>query len=75
MAQVTLYLDESTQTMLEASAQATGMSKSRWVAELIRTNSRQQWPDRFLQLAGAFSDFPLDAGAPPAQPDVPRIGF
>ena len=77
MSQITLYLDDSTQALVDQAALANGMSKSRWVAEIIRKYAAHEWPKECLELAGSFADFPLrgadDAGAMPA--DVPRLGF
>jgi hypothetical protein len=75
MSQITLYLDEPTEEILVAEAAASGLSKSRWVAELIRANARQQWPDDFLALAGSLVDFPLDITDLDLALDAPRIGF
>ena len=36
MAQITLYLDDATQAMVDEAAKANGVSKSRWVADIIR---------------------------------------
>lgn len=75
MSQMTLYLDEATQALVAQAAQARGLSKSRWVAELIRAHTTPAWPPEVLELAGRFADFPLreDAAALPA--DTPRLGF
>lgn len=77
MSQITLYLDDATQALVEQAAQASGMSKSRWVAELIRRHAADEWPRDCLDLAGRFADFPLrEDDAPDTRPgDVPRIGF
>lgn len=76
MSQVTLYLDKETLTLVERAAQASGLSKSRWVAEAIRKYAVEEWPADCLGLAGRFADFPLREDAPAAQPpDVPRLGF
>ncbi len=77
MSQITLYLDDATQALVEQAAAASGMSKSRWVAEIVRKYAAHEWPKRCVELAGRFPDFPLidtgDADSLPA--DVPRIGF
>lgn len=75
MSQITLYLDDATQALVEQAAQASGVSKSRWVADIIRKYASHEWPQDCLSLAGRFADFPLrEAGQ--AQPtDVPRMGF
>ncbi|MEW5771583.1 MAG: CopG family transcriptional regulator [Pseudomonadota bacterium] len=76
MSQITLYLDDATQALVDHAAQANGMSKSRWVAEIIRKYAAQEWPRDCLELAGRFADFPLREDRPAEQAaDVPRIGF
>lgn len=78
MSQITLYLDAETEALLAAAASQTGVSRSRWVADLIRQHARHAWPPHCLALAGRFSDFPLREDAPPCEPqaaDTPRITF
>jgi len=76
MSQITLYLDDATQALVEQAAQANGVSKSRWVAEIIRKYAAHEWPQDCLSLAGRFADFPLREDSPAAQPaDVPRLSF
>lgn len=75
MSQITLYLNEATQALVDRAAQANGMSKSRWVAELIRKHAAHDWPSDCLALAGAFADFPLRDEEGRAAADSPRIGF
>jgi hypothetical protein len=76
MAQITLYLDETTQALVDAAAQASGLSKSRWVAEAIRKYAAHEWPEDCLALAGRFADFPLrEEASAAATTDVPRLGF
>lgn len=58
MAQVTLYLDEETDRKMRKAARAAGVSRSRWAAEAIRRKLGEEWPDAFLNLAGAWGDFP-----------------
>ncbi len=74
MSQVTFYLDKETQLLIERAARASGLSKSRWVAEAIRRYAAEEWPADCLELAGRFTDFPLREDAP-VVPDTPRIGF
>ena len=77
MSQITLYLDDATQALVEQAARADGMSKSRWVAEIIRKHTAHEWPQECLALAGRFTDFPLgdaaNVGSFPA--DLPRLAF
>lgn len=76
MSQITLYLDDATQALVDQAAQANGLSKSRWVVDLIRKHAAHEWPRDCLELAGRFADFPLREDGPLAQPaDVPRLGF
>ena len=76
MSQITLYLDDETQALVDQAAKANGVSKSRWVADLIRTYAAHEWPKECLALAGQFPDFPLREDAPATlAADVPRLGF
>ncbi len=76
MSQITLYLDDETQALVDQAAAANGVSKSRWVADLIRKHAAHEWPKDCLALAGQFADFPLrEAGLGDATPDAARIGF
>ena len=76
MPQITLYLDDATQALVDEAARANGMSKSRWVAEIIRKYAAEEWSKDCLALAGRFPDFPLREDSPAAlSADVPRIGF
>ena len=74
MSQITLYLDGATQALVDAAAQSSGVSKSRWVADAIRQYAAHEWPEECLALAGRFADFPLRE-LPPATADLPRMGF
>jgi hypothetical protein len=74
MGQVTLYLDESAQRALELGSQANGLSKSRFVAQLLAAATSEQWPEAVQALAGRFADFPLSDGeATEFGNDVPRV--
>lgn len=76
MPQITLYLGDSTQALVDQAAAASGVSKSRWVAEAIRHYAAEEWPSDCLGLAGRFPDFPPQEDAPPVPvADTPRIGF
>jgi hypothetical protein len=58
MAQVTLYLDEETVERVREAARASGVSQSRWLADLVREKTARQWPDAVHELAGSWGDFP-----------------
>lgn len=75
MSQITLYLDDEAEQLLRQSAQAAGLSNSKWIAELIKKHARQEWPIELKNLAGAFVDFPLRDNSLQQTADSPRIGF
>ncbi|MGD2114304.1 MAG: CopG family transcriptional regulator [Acidobacteriota bacterium] len=76
MAQVTIYLDDETEARMKRAADEAGVSRSRWVAEVIREKTATEWPESVRRLAGAWEDFPeveeLRAGL---GEDVPREPF
>ena len=77
MSQITLYLDDSPQALVDQASAANGMSRSRWVAEIIRKYAAHEWSKECVELAGRLVDFPLQCeisdSSRPA--DVPRLGF
>jgi hypothetical protein len=76
MAQITLCLDDDTQALVAQAAAADGVSKSRWVAEIIRKHAAHEWPRDCLAATGLFADFPLrDDGNVTLPADVPQVGF
>ena len=58
MGQITIYLDEPTEKRLKASAKESGLSVSRWIANLIRERTALVWPREVAKLAGAWRDLP-----------------
>jgi hypothetical protein len=58
MAQVTIYLDDASQRRAKAAARKDGVSVSRWIADLIQSRTRTEWPAEVRELAGAWPDFP-----------------
>ena len=75
MSQITLYLDEATQVLVDQAALANGVSKSRWVSDIIRKYAAHEWPQDCLDLAGRFNDFPLRNDSSVQTADLPRLGF
>jgi hypothetical protein len=73
MPQITLYIDAETDAKARAAARAAGVSYSKWVTELIRSRTRDEWPEMVRRLAGSRPDFPLRSGAD--TPDVPRVSL
>ena len=57
MAQLTIYLDDAAERRVKAAARKSGVSVSRWIAELIQTRTRTDWPPEARELAGAWPDF------------------
>lgn len=73
MAQVTIYLDEETARRLDEAAKAAGLSRSRWIADLVRSRTADRWPESVARLAGAWSDLPdAEALREDEGEDVPR---
>ena len=58
MAQVTLYLDAEIEARMKDAAKAAGVSQSRWLADLIRERTANEWPPSVAALAGTWSDMP-----------------
>lgn len=56
MAQITIYLDKELEEKMRARVKAQNTSQSRWIADLIRENLRDEWPQEVLELAGAWKD-------------------
>lgn len=69
MAQITLYIDDSTQARLREAAARRKVSQSQFVAGLIRSATDNIWPPEALALFGSLPDFPLAgelrSGLPP----------
>ena len=58
MGQLTIYIDKDIEKKVNNMVKKSGMSKSKWVAELIREKTANSWPDSVIQLAGAWKDMP-----------------
>jgi hypothetical protein len=58
MGQVTIYIDKETEKKMLQMVRERGLSKSRWIAELIREKAATTWPENVLKLAGAWKDLP-----------------
>jgi hypothetical protein len=59
MGQVTIYLEEEVERQMTRAAKAEKLSKSKWVAKLIRSKIANDWPDSIAELAGSWGDLPL----------------
>ena len=60
MGQVTIYLDDQTETLLKRHVGKSGESASRWIAEAVRRRVANEWPLDVLALLGSWKadDFP-----------------
>ena len=58
MGQITIYLDSETEKRLSSAIKTGGVSKSRWIADLIKEKVATSWPEKVVALAGAWSDLP-----------------
>lgn len=76
MSQVTIYLDPDTDRRLQAAVKAAGISRSKWIAELIRREVAEEWPPAIRALAGAWPDLSEQEDLRKSQgSDVPREFF
>ena len=58
MGQVTIYLDSETEKKMNNVIKKTGISKSKWISELIKQKITTTWPENIVRLAGAWTDLP-----------------
>jgi hypothetical protein len=58
MGQVTIYLDTETEKKMNQVLKKSGLSKSKWIASLIRDKTTGTWPESIIQLSGKWKDLP-----------------
>ena len=58
MGQVTIYLDSETEKKMSNIVKKTGISKSKWISNLIKQKITTTWPENIVKLAGAWTDLP-----------------
>ncbi|HXP83151.1 MAG TPA: hypothetical protein VN841_00435 [Bryobacteraceae bacterium] len=58
MAQLTIYLPDALEAKARKAAKARRESVSRWIAAQVQRSLSDTWPQRVLDAAGAFPDFP-----------------
>jgi hypothetical protein len=56
MGQVTIYLDTETEQKMLRIVKESGLSKSKWIACLIREKASAMWPESVMGMAGSWSD-------------------
>jgi hypothetical protein len=62
MGQVTIYLEDEIEEKMSVAAKSEHVSKSKWVAGLIKAKVASEWPESIARLAGAWKDPPLVEG-------------
>ncbi len=58
MGQVTIYLEDELEAQMVAEAKAQNLSKSKWIAEVIREKLVNEWPPAVREAAGSWCTFP-----------------
>jgi hypothetical protein len=58
MGQVTIYLEDEIESKMVEAAQSAHLSKSKWIAQLIKEKVDSQWPLSVQEAAGSWDDFP-----------------
>ena len=58
MGQVTIYLDSESEKKMNIMVKKSGMSKSKWISNLVKEKTADSWPENIVKLAGAWSDMP-----------------
>ena len=59
MGQVTICLEDEVEQNMSAAAKSEHLSKSKWVASLIKAKVASEWPESITHLAGAWKDLSL----------------
>ena len=59
MGQVTIYLEDEVEKKMSVAAKSEHVSKSKWVASLIKAKVASEWPESIARLAGAWTDLSL----------------
>lgn len=54
MGQVTIYLDNETESKMKKAAQSGRLSVSKWVAKIIEEKIATEWPEDIVKLAGSW---------------------
>ena len=58
MGQVTIYLEDELEARMSADAKARNISKSKWIAAVVREKLNNEWPLEIREAAGTWEDFP-----------------
>lgn len=58
MGQVTIYLEDEIEKKMNAAVRSAQVSKSKWIAQLIKEKVINDWPQSVVDMAGSWDDFP-----------------
>ena len=58
MGKVTIYLEDELAAKMVANAKTHKLSKSKWIATVIREKLVNEWPPAVREAAGSWDDFP-----------------
>ena len=58
MGQVTIYLDEELEQKVRLASKQGNVSRSRWIADVIRNHLDSEWPTEVRESSGSWFDFP-----------------
>jgi hypothetical protein len=58
MGQVTIYLDSKTEQKMKNMVKKSGVSKSKWIADLIKEKTANSWPESIARMPGTWTDMP-----------------
>lgn len=56
MGQITIYLDDETEKLVERHVKGSGVSTSKWISEAVRKRVQSEWPADVLALFGSWKD-------------------
>ena len=54
MPQLAIYIDDELSRKLNKATKASGKSRSKWVADLIKAKLEDEWPQGFFELSGSW---------------------
>jgi predicted oxidoreductase len=58
MGQVTIYLQEDIEKKMLRAVDSSGLSKSKWIASVIKEKVDDEWPQAVREMAGKWESFP-----------------
>ena len=56
---MTIYLEDEIEEKMSRAAKSEHLSKSKWIASLIKAKVASEWPESIIHLAGAWKDLSL----------------